>query len=64
MFAGDHRAGHRRAALGKPLELYNLARDPSETKNIAAERPDEVARIEAYLKTARTESENWPLPKK
>lgn len=48
--------------LGKksPLELYNLATDPSETKNIAAENGALVERIEQYLKTARIESEDWP----
>ncbi|NQU19891.1 MAG: sulfatase-like hydrolase/transferase, partial [Candidatus Nealsonbacteria bacterium] len=59
---GDFKA--IRPALGKPLQLYNLAEDPSESQNVAAEHPEEVARIEAYLKTARSESENWPLPKK
>ncbi|HVY70592.1 MAG TPA: arylsulfatase, partial [Verrucomicrobiae bacterium] len=46
---------------GKPLELYNLKNDASETNNIAASQPAIVARIEGYLKTARTESETWPL---
>ncbi|MES2694610.1 MAG: arylsulfatase [Verrucomicrobiota bacterium] len=38
------------------LELYNLAKDPSETKNVAAANPEIVARIEALLRGARTES--------
>ncbi|MBM3335420.1 arylsulfatase [Candidatus Sumerlaeota bacterium] len=38
-----------------PLEIYNLRDDLGETKNVAAEHPDVVARIEAYLKTCRTE---------
>lgn len=47
--------------IGKnALELYNLATDPSETKNVATENPTVVARIEEYLKTARVESEDWP----
>ncbi len=50
-----------RLAQGQPLELYNLAADIGETKNVAREHPDVVARIEEYLKTARTESEIWPL---
>jgi len=44
-----------------PLELYQLSKDLAEQKNIASEHPQVVAKIEAYLKTARTESELWPL---
>jgi arylsulfatase A len=39
---------------GAPLELYNLHTDVSETTNVAAQNPAVIARIEAYLKTART----------
>ncbi|NQT88129.1 sulfatase-like hydrolase/transferase, partial [bacterium] len=49
-----------RNAPGKPLELYDLEADPSEAKDIAAGQPDVVAKIEAYLKTARTVSKHWP----
>jgi arylsulfatase A len=45
---------------GEPLELYHLERDPAEKQNVAAANPDVVAKIEAYLKTARTESARWP----
>jgi arylsulfatase A-like enzyme len=44
-----------------PLEIYNLAADPGETEDVAAANPKIVARIEAYLKTARTESARWPV---
>jgi arylsulfatase A-like enzyme len=44
-----------------PLELYELPNDPHEQINVAAEKPDVVAKIEQYLKTARTESERWPV---
>ncbi len=50
-----------RLAPGQPLELYNLKTDLGETQNVAAEHPDIVAKIEDYLKTARTESERWPI---
>jgi arylsulfatase A-like enzyme len=43
------------------LELYNLSSDPGEQRNVAADNPKIVARIEEYLKTARTESERWPI---
>jgi arylsulfatase A-like enzyme len=38
-----------------PLELYNLAEDIGETRNVATEKPEVTARIEEYLKTARTQ---------
>ena len=44
-----------------PLELYNLAADPGEQSDVAAANPKIVAQIEEYLKTARTESERWPI---
>jgi len=50
-----------RLAPNKPLELYDLQKDVSEKNNIAEKHPDVVAKIEAYLKTARTDSPNWPI---
>ena len=50
-----------RLAPGRPLELYDLKRDIGETNNLAAVRPGIVRRIESHLKTARTESELWPI---
>ena len=44
-----------------PLELYNLASDPSEQRDVAAANPKIVAQIENYLKGARTESARWPV---
>ena len=44
-----------RSKPGAPLELYNLRKDPSEATDVAAANPAVIARIEAYLKTARTE---------
>lgn len=43
------------------LELFDLTTDPHEDQNVAALNPAVVAKIEAYLKTARTESKTWPL---
>ena len=56
---GDWKAVRPQA--GAPLELYNLNADLGEKRNVAAQNPDVVARIEAYLKTARTESAQWPI---
>ena len=50
-----------RLALDKPLELYDLAQDLAEERDISAESPDVLAKFEAYLKTARTESVNWTV---
>ena len=49
-----------RLKSGEPLELYDLVADPTEQHNVATSNPDTVAKIEAYLKTARTPSERWP----
>lgn len=45
---------------GAPLELYDLSSDRAEEHDVASTHGDIVARIEAYLKTARTDSELWP----
>jgi arylsulfatase A-like enzyme len=50
-----------RLAIDKPLELYDLKTDIGETNNVAAAHSEVVAKIEAYLKTARTDSPKWPL---
>jgi arylsulfatase A-like enzyme len=49
-----------RLKTGSLLELYDLDADPHEERDVAAAHPDVVTRIEAYLRTARTESERWP----
>ena len=48
---------------GAPLELYNLRQDLGESSNVAAQNPKVMERIEAYLKTARTEPVVQPEPK-
>ncbi|MHC4527368.1 MAG: arylsulfatase [Planctomycetota bacterium] len=47
-----------------PLELYNLEDDLGEERDIAAQHPELIAKMEAYMKTAHTDSANWPLQKK
>ena len=42
------------------MELYDLTNDVGETKDVASQNPNVVARMEAYLKTARTESKEFP----
>ncbi len=45
----------------KATELYDLKTDPGETKNLAAEKPELVARAESLMKAARVDDPNWPM---
>jgi arylsulfatase A-like enzyme len=45
----------------EPLLLFDLSEDIGEQNNVADKHPEVVARIEQYLKSARTESANWPI---
>ena len=56
--AGDWKAVRR---YGGECELYDLKTDLAEASNVAAQHPDVVAQLTAYLDSARTESEHWPL---
>lgn len=42
-----------------PLELYNLADDPGETRNVAVDFPEVVKRMDAIIKTSRTSHPVW-----
>lgn len=53
-----------RAAPGRPVELYNLANDIGETRNVAAQQPEIASRLEKLLTTARVDSPDFPLVKK
>jgi arylsulfatase A len=53
--------GVRLRSLDAPMELYDLQSDIGEQNDVAAEHPVIVARIAAYLNSARTESEVWPI---
>jgi arylsulfatase A len=44
-----------------PLELYDLATDPSEQRDVAAANPEVVAKITTFLASARTDSARWPI---
>jgi arylsulfatase A-like enzyme len=58
------RFGNWKAVRNGPaaaLELYDLAADASETKDVAKEKPDLVAKADALMKQARPDDPNWPL---
>lgn len=50
-----------RPGPGRPLELYDLAADPSEARNLAAAKPDLVARAESFLQAGHAPDPHWPL---
>ena len=55
-----------RCKLGRqpdaPIELYDLAADIGESRNIAEQQPEATERIRQILARARTASELFPLP--
>jgi arylsulfatase A-like enzyme len=53
--------GLRNERRDAPIELYDLAADPAETRDAAAAHPELVARIETLFRTGRTGDPNWPL---
>jgi arylsulfatase A-like enzyme len=53
--------GIRERTPDAPLALYDLQNDIAEKTDVAARNPEMVARINAYLKTARSDSPDWPI---
>ncbi len=61
------RMGKWKALHLKPdrkIELYDLDKDVAESHDLAQENPDLVAKMDEMFKTARTESDIFPLRKK
>ena len=56
---GDWKAVRRGPA--ESIELYDLRSDPGERDDLAARRPEIVARAAAWLRTSRTESALFPV---
>ncbi len=50
-----------RLAQDQPWELYDLTKDIAESHNCADQFPDIIARVQDYVKTARTDSPYWPV---
>ena len=44
-----------------PIELDDLKTDTAEAKNLAADKPDLVAKAEGMMAAAHVEDPNWPL---
>ena len=60
---GDWKAVRNR--IGTPLELYNLESDVSESRDVADQHPDQIAKAERLMSEARVDDENFPWkPKK
>lgn len=45
----------------KPIEIYDLASDPAESKDLATQRPELVAKAQELMKLSRVDDPNWPL---
>jgi arylsulfatase A-like enzyme len=48
----------------RALELYDLAADPAEAQNLAAQKPDLVAQAESLMQAAHTPDAHWPLDRR
>jgi arylsulfatase A-like enzyme len=51
--------GIRERARSAPLALYDLHNDIGEHTDVAEKHPEVAARVDAFLKTARTDSADW-----
>ena len=50
-----------RNGIERPIELYDLTTDVAEAKDLAAGKPELVARAAAIMQAAHTPDPNWPL---
>ena len=67
-----HEGGYKRAARvgdwkavwlkpAQPLELYDLSKDRGEADNVADDLPKIVKRLQSFIRSARTLSQEWPV---
>jgi len=59
---GKGAAKKARAAKPRTVELFDLATDPHEEHDVAAQHPDLVARMETLMKTQHQPSKMFPFP--
>jgi arylsulfatase A-like enzyme len=52
-----------RTGTEDPLELYNIASDPGETRNVASEHPDVLKNIRSIMASEHVPSPHWDVPK-
>ncbi len=50
-----------RTGLRAPVQLYDLADDPGETRDLAKQRPEVVSRIERCMDEAYVPSPEYPV---
>jgi arylsulfatase A-like enzyme len=53
--------GIRSGTPDAPIKLFDLQSDIGETTDVAAQHPEILQKIDAYLETARSESTDWPI---
>ena len=53
--------GLRSGTEDAPITLFDQQNDPAEKTNVAGSHPDIAAKISDYLKTARSDSPDWPV---
>jgi len=62
IYVGDWKAIRQNMGQGNlEIELYHLREDISETKNLASEHPDMVAKFAEMMQQARVPSQEFPL---
>ena len=67
-FPGFRQAARRgdwkavRHGVGKPIELYHLANDVFESRDLASSNPKIVEQFAEYFRHGRTDDSNYPLP--
>ena len=54
--------GLRLKTPSAPIALYDLASDPGENDDVAAQQPGLVARVAEIMRTAHVDNEHWKLP--
>lgn len=52
--------GIRRQSLTAPLAVYDLQNDIAEQNDVSASQPEIATKIDTYLKSARSDSTDWP----